>query len=83
MLVKCKHYSITYPTGMQNVGDIFDVTKLQADFYFKMGWIEILPDELQPGVKRGKKKKETSCAIDLSKSLNVDRHLEHNFSQKK
>lgn len=83
MLVRCKHYSTTYPTGMQNIGDIFDITKIQADYYSKMNWVEILPDELQPEVKRGKKKKESGCAIDLSKSINIDRHLEHNFAQKK
>lgn len=84
MLVRCKHTSILYPEGKQNIGDIFDLPKLQAENYEKMEWVEILPKELQSEVKRGKKKKnELKGPTDLSKSPLVGRYLEHNFSHKK
>ena len=85
MLVKAKHYSVTYPTstGMQNVGDIFDLPKLQADYYASIGWVEILAQELQPQVKRGKKKISINSPINLSNSKLVNRTLQHNFSQNK
>ena len=76
MLVRCKHYSVTYPTGGQNIGDIFDLTKAQTDYYEKMGWVETLPQEMQPKAKRGKKRVE-SIVFDLSKSKQVGRYLEH------
>ena len=78
MLVKCLHYSVTYPTGGQNIGDIFDLAKAQADYYEKMGWVKILPQELQPKVKRGKRKVEFIVS-DLSKSAQNGRHMEHFF----
>ena len=78
MLVKCLHYSVTYPTvtGMQKEGDIFNLTKEQAGYYAKIGWVEILPQEEQPKIKRGRKKIE-SIVSDLSKSKHVGRYLEH------
>lgn len=82
MLVRCKHYSVTFPTGMQNVGDVFDIPKAQAEYYQKIDWIEILPKELQPEVKRGKKKKnEIKSAVDLSKSKKVGKYSEHIFNK--
>lgn len=68
---------------MQNVGDIFDLTKNQAEYYEKLGWVQILPEELQPKHGRGRKKVLHKSAIDLSKSSLNGRFLEHNFSQKK
>ena len=78
MLVKCLHYSVTYPTGGQNIGDIFDLAKAQADYYEKMGWVKILPQELQPKAKRGKRKTEF-IVTDLSKSRTVGLFLEKIF----
>ena len=78
MLVKCLHYSVTYPTGGQNIGDIFDLAKAQADYYEKMGWVKILPQELQPKAKRGKRKVEYIVS-DLSKSRTVGLFLEKIF----
>ena len=84
MLVKAKHYSVQYPTGMQNVGDIFDLTKDLADYYASIGWVEILPQELQPEIKRGRKKKlGYNSPSNLSNSKLVNRTLQHNFSQNK
>ena len=80
MLVRCRHYSVTYPTstGMQNVGDIFDLPKLQADYYVSIGWVEILPQELQPEIKRGRKKKlGYNSPSNLSNSKLNGRNLEH------
>lgn len=79
MLVRCKHYSVTYPTstGMQNVGDIFDLSKIQAEYYEKIGWVEILPKELQPVLKRGKRKLESNSPSNLSNSKLNGRLLEH------
>lgn len=79
MLVRCKHYSVTYPTstGMQNVGDIFDLPKFQAEYYENIGWVEILPKELQPQAKRGKKKLESNSPSNLSNSKFNGRYLEH------
>ena len=80
MLVRCKKYSVTYPTGVQNVGDIFDLPKFQAEYYQKIDWVGILPQELQPEVKRGKKKKNIiKGAVDLSKSKHNGRFLDHIF----
>ena len=76
MLVKCKHYSVTYPDGLHREGDIFNLTKDQVEFYAKLGWIEILPDELQQDKKKGRKKVDQS-AVDLSKSLHDGRYLRH------
>ena len=78
MLVCCKHYSVTYPTptGMQNVGDIFNLTKEQAEYYENIGWVRILPLDEQPKPKRGRKKVE--CIVsDLSKSEYEGRNLVH------
>ena len=78
MLVRCKHYSTLYPDGGHNVGDIFDISKSQAEYFEQIGWIESLPQQLQPEVKKGRKKRnEVKCAVDLSKSKTVDKHLEH------
>lgn len=80
MLVRCKHYSVQYPTGMQNVGDIFDLTKDLAEYYEKLNWVEILAQELQPEVKRGRKKKlEFNRPSNLSNSKLNGRNLEHVF----
>lgn len=80
MLVKCKKYSVTYPSGGQKIGDIFDLTKAQADYYSELDWVEILPDILQPDKKRGRKKLDnTKPAVDLSKSVHVGRSLQHVF----
>ncbi len=78
MLVRCRHYSVTYPTstGMQKEGDIFNLTKEQAEYYARIGWVEILPQDEQPKVRRGRKKIE-SIVSDLSKSKQVGRYLEH------
>ena len=83
MLVRCKHYSTLYPNGPQNLGDIFDITKNLAEYYKELGWVEILPLELQPKAKAGKRKKEINFVTDLSKSVLVDKNLIHNFSHKK
>ena len=82
MLVKCLHYSVTYPTGGQNIGDVFDLAKAQAEYYEKLGWVEIFPQELQPKAKRGKRKVEYIVS-DLSKSLQNGRHMEHFFHHNK
>lgn len=82
MLVRCKHYSVTYPTstGMQNVGDIFDLTKDLAEYYTNIGWVEILAQGLQPEIKRGRKKKlELNSPSNLSNSELNGRYLEHKF----
>ena len=82
MLVKCKHYSVTYPDGGHRIGDIFDLSKASADYYVGLGWVEILPDALQPDVnkKRGRKiKAENKPAVDLSKSEHDGRNLQHVF----
>ena len=76
MLVKCKHYSTSYPSGGQSVGDIFDISKAQVDYYTQLGWVEALPQELQPKSKRGKKR-IGSIVTDLSKSQQVDRYPQH------
>ena len=76
MLVRCKHYSTLYPSRGQSVGDIFDLSKAQAEYYEKMGWVESLSQEMQPKAKRGKKRAE-SIVFDLSKSKQVGRYLEH------
>ena len=76
MLVKCKHYSVTYPDGGHQIGDVFDLSKAQTEYYEKMGWVETLPQEMQPKAKRGKKRVE-SIVFDLSKSKQVGRYLEH------
>lgn len=78
MLVKCKHYSVTYPDGGHRVGDIFDMTREQAKYYSNINWVDILPDELQSKNKRGRKK-ITGFATDLSKSPQKGRYLEHIF----
>lgn len=78
MLVRCLHYSISYSSGGQKIGDIFDLPKIQAENYQKMGWVEILPNSLQPEVKRGKKKKnQVKGVVDLSKSEHNGRFLNH------
>ena len=78
MLVKCKHYSTTYPDGGHRIGDIFDLTKDLAEYYTNLGWIEILPQELQPETKRGRKKKlESNSPSNLSNSKLNGRYLEH------
>ena len=82
MLVRCRHYSVTYPTstGMQKEGDIFNLTKEQAEYYTNLGWVEILPQELQPEIKRGRKKKlESNSPSNLSNSKSNGRYLEHVF----
>ena len=83
MLVKAKHYSVTYPDGGHRIGDIFDLTKDLAEYYTNLGWVEILAQELQPQVKRGKKKISINSPINLSNSKLVNRTLQHNFSQNK
>jgi hypothetical protein len=85
MLVKCKKYSTMYPEGSQNIGDIFELTKEQALYYENIGWVEPLPDELQPRKekKRGRPKKVgRDFAVDLSKSLTKGRFLEKRFTDK-
>ncbi len=77
MLVKAKHYSVTYPDGGHKIGDIFNLTKEQAGYYVKLGWVEILPDELQDK-KKGRKKVDQST-VDLSKSTHDGRYLSHVF----
>lgn len=79
MLVRCLHYSTTYPDGGHKIGDIFDLPKLQAEYYQKIDWVQILPKELQPEVKkRGKKKKnQAKGVVDLSKSEHNGRFLDH------
>ena len=80
MLVKCKHYSVTYPDGGHRIGDIFDLTKELADYYANLGWVEILLQELQPEIKRGRKKKlESNSPSNLSNSKSNGRYLEHVF----
>ncbi len=83
MLVRCKKYSVMYPNGSQNIGDIFDLSNIQADYFSKLKWVEILPEELQPKVKKGRKKIEAKnskeFAVDLSKSKHNGRHLEKIF----
>ncbi len=65
---------------MQNVGDVFDLPKSQAEYFEQIGWIEILPQELQPDQKKGRKKKnEIKGAVDLSKSKMVGKYPEHIF----
>ncbi len=87
-LVKCLHYSVTYPTGMQNIGDIFNLPKNQADYFSKLGWVEVLLEESQPIPKKGRKRLdsniETNYAIDLSKSEVAvgSRLIEHRFVNK-
>jgi len=76
MLVRCKHYSTSYPSGGQSVGDIFDISKAQVDYYTQLGWVEALPQELQPKSKRGKKR-IGSIVTDLSKSQQVGRYPQH------
>jgi len=80
MLVRCKHYSTTYPNGGHNIEDIFDLAKEQAIFYSNIGWVEILPDELQPKVKRGRKRSNNNI-VDLSKSVHVGRYPQHIFTK--
>lgn len=78
MLVKCTHYSVTYPDGGHRVGDIFDLTKDLAEYYEKLNWVKILAQELQPEVKRGRKKKlESNSPSNLSNSKLNGRDLEH------
>lgn len=83
MLVKCKKYSVTYPGGGQKEGDIFDLVKEQAEYYASLGWVEILPDTMQPAPtkKRGRNKDMNNVkhAVDLSKSSYVGRNLQHVF----
>lgn len=80
MLVKCIHYSVTYPDGGHRVGDIFDLTKDLAEYYEGIGWVSILSQELQPEVKRGRKKKlESNSPSNLSNSQPNGRNLEHIF----
>lgn len=80
MLVCCKHYSVTYPDGGHRVGDIFDLTKDLAEYYEKLNWVKILAQELQPEVKRGRKKKlESNSPSNLSNSELNGRYLEHKF----
>ena len=83
MLVKCLHYSTSYPSGGQSVGDIFDISKAQVEYYTQLGWVEALPQELQPKKSRGKQRKATDIPLDMSKSPQVDRNLQHNFSSKR
>ncbi len=78
MLVKCKHYSSSYPDGGHEVGDIFDITKGQAEYYTQIGWVEVLPQELQPEGRKGKRKK-SNFATDLSKSKHIDKTVAHVF----
>jgi len=82
MLVKCRKYSTLYPDGSQNVGDVFELTKEQAEYYESLGWVEALPTELQPKQKRGKKKSKRDFAVDLSKSEHNGRYLEHKYTGK-
>lgn len=79
MLVKAKHYSVTYPDGGHRIGDIFDLTKDLAEYYEKLNWVEILPKELQPVAKRGKKKLGYNSPSNLSNSKLNGRNLEHVF----
>lgn len=79
MLVRCKHYSASgYPDGGHREGDIFDLPKKQAEYFKDIGWVDILPDKLQPLNKKGKKKLSKS-AVDLSKSPQKGRFLQHTF----
>lgn len=78
-LVKCLHYSVTYPNGGHRVGDIFDLSKDLAEYYTNIGWVETLPKELQPPIKRGKKKLESNSPSNLSNSQLNGRNLEHVF----
>ena len=75
MLVRSLHYSANFPDGGHKEGDIFDITKNQAEYFTSIGWVEILPQEWQPEVKRGKKKKAINIgfATDLSKSLKINK----------
>ena len=80
MLVKAKHYSVTYPDGGHRIGEIFDLTKDLAEYYTNLGWVEILPQELQPEIKRVRKKKlESNGPSNLSNSKSNGRYLEHVF----
>jgi len=81
MLVRCKHYSTTYPNGGHTIGDIFDLAKEQAIFYSDIGWVNILPDELQPKIKRGRRKSNNNAVIDLSKSMHIGRYPQHIFNK--
>ena len=67
---------MTYPDGGHQVGDIFELPKEQVLYYEKISWVEVLPQEMQPKAKRGKKRAE-SIVFDLSKSKQVGRYLEH------
>jgi len=82
MLVKCRKYSTQYPEGVQNIGDVIELTKEQASYFESIGWIEILPKELQPKGKKGRKKPERDFAVDLSKSEMVGRNLEHKYTSR-
>lgn len=68
-LVRCKHFSIIYPTGPQRVGDVFELTKEQAEYYVKLKWVEILPNHQQLKNLNGKLQvSKDRPAFDLSKT---------------
>lgn len=74
MLVKCKKFSVIYPTGPQRIGDIFELNKKQADFYAELGWVEILPKHFQSKNEQGKLVVSIEKpALDLSKNKNIYR----------
>ena len=74
MLVRCKKYSVNYPTGIQNAGDIFELTKSQAIHFSQVGWVEILPNHLQPKNPRGQLIiSADKPAFDLSKNKQIFR----------
>ena len=56
MLVKCLHFSMTYPDGQHRKGDIFELSKKDAERYESYGWVDILPKQLQPK-RKGRPKK--------------------------
>lgn len=72
MKVKCLHYSASYPDGGQRVGDLFDLTKSQAEYYESIGWIKILHKGIQTARKRGRFQKNNTLK-DLSSGQHYER----------
>jgi len=73
MLVRVLKYSVTYPTGPQNKGDIIELTREEAKHYINLGWVEPLPKSMQ-------NKKSKQKIIDerkLVKDLSLTRRLEY------
>lgn len=66
MFVVCLHYSNTYPTGGQSVGDIFYLTPVQFLHYKSIGWVRKLTSKECKDYHKDSDKLVTG-AVDLSK----------------